>query len=343
MARPVSPQYALGALLQVIRPALSLKVKTDAGFVRDFFDHVCDTKLCPKPMPKGEGNKNTVKGGWFKGVDRGDLGKYWRGERPLPEPVASRILPAIRKPLISEILRQTSTFDAMSRLASKLNRDGLEIKNTQDLCDAIYTLLYDVIEANSKRQDLLKDSDSVHTVIPGIHTYELSTGRISGNSLQIGTSSIPISPAPPVPEELAPEEVYVQRALEAIAEKLGKEPVSFEHLKSLPGKYAKFLVHQRTHYWSAVGRHRNLQEIRPDDGDEQFERIKDDLDDFLETTWMSDVFPDGYERMLKTLGQASHYQVGGSVLTSIPDLFATSHKQGMTHMLVNEDRIEWSS
>lgn len=94
MARPVSPQYALGALLQAICPALSLEVKADVGFVRGTFDHVCDSRLCPKPMPKGQAKKNSVTAGWFKGIDRGELGKYWRGDHPLPKPVASRILPA---------------------------------------------------------------------------------------------------------------------------------------------------------------------------------------------------------------------------------------------------------
>ena len=344
MARLPQPEFALGLLLRTIRPSLSLDVKGDRGFVLDFFDRACDEKLLPGRLPESECSKNTIPAGWLRGIDRRDLNKIWNGKRPLPEDTARRILPAIGEQRIIALWRDTSTDDAIRDLALKLRKDGLQINKPIDVPKAVYVLIKEVVKSNAEGNDLLRDQGGDEKiVIPGVQTYPLSTGRISGNSLQIGTSSIAISPASPAPEELAPVEVYVQRALEAIAEKLGKEPVSFEQLKSLPGKYAKFLVRQRTHYWSAVGRHRNLQEIRPDDGDEQFERIKDDLDDFLETTWMSDAFPDGYERMLKTLGQASHYQVGGSVLTSIRDLFAASHKQGMTHMLVNEDRIEWSS
>lgn len=342
MARLRHREYALGQLLQTIRPSLSLTSTSDRGFVLDFFDQICYEKLSPGQLPLDESKKNRIAAGWFRGMDRRDLNKILSGKRPLPVDVARRILPAITEQKVVELWHESSTFDAIRDLAVQFHQDGIAVKKPVDVPRAVYKLLKEVIRANANGHDLLDElPDSEKVIIPRIQNYQLTTGRIVNNSLQIDSSSIKISDAPPVPADLAPEEIYFQRALEAIAEKLGEDSTSFDNGSTLPDRYKKFLVRQRTHYWSAVGRQRNLQEICPEDGDQQFEHIKDDLDDFLETTWMSDTFQNGYERMLETLKQASNYNIGGSVLTSIEHLFDATHKQGMTHMLVNDERIEW--
>lgn len=342
MARHSQPKYALGLLLQAVRPSLSSHSKTHRDFVKDFFDQVCEDALVPKPLPDDEGGANTVRGGWLRGVDVRDLNKFWNGTRRLPEAVAARILPAIREEKVIALWGENSTKDAITVLAKQLHKEGVAIKKPIDVPKAVFSLLYAVVEANAAGSDLLKDAASQKKVqIPGVKSYDLRTGRIVGNKIMIDSSQVEISPAPPVPEVPEPDEKYLDRALEAIADNLHCQVVPFERLEELPFPFPDFMVRQRTNYWSAVGRRRNLQEIRPDDGDQHFEQIKDDLNTQLMTTWMSRSFPDGYERMVNTLKQAGSYVVAGSVLTNIEGLFGSQEKQGLTHMLVNDNKVRW--
>lgn len=76
------------------------------------------------------------------------------------------------------------------------------------------------------------------------------------------------------------------------------------------------------------------------DGEDEFQKIKDDTYSGIRPTYRQH-HATPYEKMLKTLEQAGRVALTRSHVPQTTGLFHTEHRHGITHMLVNDERLKW--
>lgn len=64
------------------------------------------------------------------------------------------------------------------------------------------------------------------------------------------------------------------------------------------------------------------------------------MKDFFDAVMDAD-YDDDYLRMNATLSKAADFALNGSVIVKFPSMVRATHKKGMCHMLVNDDRLHW--
>ncbi|WP_334196212.1 ABC-three component system protein [Muricomes intestini] len=131
---------------------------------------------------------------------------------------------------------------------------------------------------------------------------------------------------------------YISALCDAYADALNRESVSMEDIQSLPKKYQVNFYDQRKAYLSAESIQRSIREVY-DDGENQFDILKDDAFQGIKTTYLDD-YDNGYRRLLEVLKKISDVQLTKSKLSLIKDLIGNLERLGIVHILVNDGRIK---
>ncbi|WP_026460597.1 ABC-three component system protein [Schaalia suimastitidis] len=180
--------------------------------------------------------------------------------------------------------------------------------------------------------------------------------KVVGESLFLGSIEIPLPPCKPIPETVdRMERNYLRQVLLAIGtvsqldvESLRPRHAPFDEIErvrsDLEGSYKEFVrdvTQARDGYFHAD----HLRMIMRDhtvDGVEEFEKIKDDTYFAVHPT-VRRSHSDAFEKMQATLEKAVSAPLQSSHVTSVSGLFTAKHRHGITHMLVNDNRIAWVS
>jgi hypothetical protein len=154
-------------------------------------------------------------------------------------------------------------------------------------------------------------------------------GRFGG-----GLVKLPPSTAD-VPEEIAAHETrYVEQLLEAYGDFLVKPIGTQNDLADYPRLKSHF-DRQRKHFYLAELLRNFTRDNVPEDG--CFERLQDSIYDGVIDTAESD-FPNGYERIKKTIDKARAIQIDSHPLTECLEGY---HRSGVCHQLANTDKLKW--
>lgn len=111
----------------------------------------------------------------------------------------------------------------------------------------------------------------------------------------------------------------------------------FTDSNSLKGRYKQHFLEQKIAYINADYVRHGIREIF-EDGEEQFELLKDELYDGISDTYYDD-YDNGYKRLLAVLKQAVSSNLNAGVLETIDGLIQNTTRKGICHILVNDGKI----
>lgn len=162
---------------------------------------------------------------------------------------------------------------------------------------------------------------------------------VEGNELVVGAYRVQMPAQKTVPTKpSAFERKYTNQLIRLLCEECGIE-VSIDSLRENGGDYLEDFNIARQDYYLADG----LREVMKDsslDGEAEFEKIKDDTYSGVRPTHRKK-HASPYERMQATLEQAANVPLTKSHVPEATGLFHTEHRHGITHMLVNDERLKW--
>ena len=226
-----------------------------------------------------------------------------------------------------------STRDQLSALIADLFVTGLEHLKVGDrsiddkpwnpsLIDATAEELATVVQQKQRFSDLTRDDIYV-----------------DGNELVVGTYRIQLPDHKAVPTRVSAfERRYTNQLIQVLCEECGIE-VSIDSLRENGGEYVEDFDIARQDYYLAD----ELREVLKDsslDGEDEFQKIKDDTYVGIRPTYRRH-HDSPYQRMLATLEQAAIVPLTKSHVPEATGLFHTEHRHGITHMLVNDERLKW--
>lgn len=224
-------------------------------------------------------------------------------------------------------------------------RDQLSIL----IADLFVTGLEYLKGGNRSINDKPWDPDLINATAPGLATDVQQKQRfadlkpsdiyVEGNKLVVGTYEIEMPDPKAVPNTVSAfERKYTNQLLAVLCGECGIE-AKVEALREYGGDYLEDFDDARRNYYLADG----LRELMKDsslDGEDEFQKIKDDTYSGIRPTYRQH-HATPYEKMLKTLEQAGRVALTRSHVPQTTGLFHTEHRHGITHMLVNDERLKW--
>lgn len=299
---------------------------TSGDFVKVLFDAIFDES----ELDRDEFNP------LYK-LSRPTLESYYNGRRKISQKIASSITPRISEVTFSDFVDQYSV-DALTYMADELVDYGFDVK-----VDEVGTAIADIFsQMIRKRAQGFSDdvtSLSYKRVQSAKRLKDVDPASIErrGDKLHVAGEVISLYPFKMTEESMEQELGYIRALYEVYAEKLGKEKFTFEDAVSLPKNIAENHKEQREAYCRALTVERSVRDIF-DDGDDEFELLKDDAWHGINTTYWQQ-FPDGYARLNAVLEKITNTTLNGSVLSQMKGLINNIEKKGICHILVNDGVI----
>lgn len=286
------------------------------------------------------------------------LAKFWRSN--LDEANLEAHLAACWKhrgidTVVAEIL-QANGYEVkragVPLLITSLLRDGLSHASQKGNSDQIDDKDWDISILVARHDEIARLSE------PQIRLNELGIQdiKVIGDWLYLGTTRVPLPPAPEVSK--APQRIernYLRQLLLAIGsacdlnvELIRSRHTQFRNVENVKAQveqeyseYAEDISEARESYFHADHLRLVLRDSAVD-GDAEFEKIKDDSYKAIRPTWRRQ-YSNGLERMYACLEKAIDAPLQKSHITAVSGLFTITHRQGVIHMLVNDNKIEWVS
>ena len=154
-------------------------------------------------------------------------------------------------------------------------------------------------------------------------------------------SAVPAPPEqiiPPV-QPLAVEQTYIIELYAAYGDKEGIAGFNESHLTQYE-EYSEDLNDRRIDYFAADSIRRGVMEMYSGSYANQFEVLKNETLTGIKDTSRR-TFPNGYERMLGVMEQATRIQVARYILSASPDWINNSIRKGVCHFLVSDKKLKW--
>ena len=280
MAASSDPRYALGAFCQTVHPFMSGVARTKTGFMMDFFDMVMDQETVfietSAHEKKRKPGKTSIAAEVWAGINKTDLVRFFNGQRKLPDWKAKDFHLHLDTSKVEQLCDPIG-IDALVTFQTQLMMANINVQDVGQIPSAVGQWLKAILWENSKDRDLLADGFAPQPQLDLFTTLPLAEGRISGGKLHLGTSSLPWSPAPKIPDSPDPllESGYTTQMYAALAEHLR---ISVTDISDLPDQYQKVFSRQRGHFWDAEGVRRNLRDLIST-GEQEFSAMKEDLFD----------------------------------------------------------------
>lgn len=163
---------------------------------------------------------------------------------------------------------------------------------------------------------------------------------VDGKVLVVGTFRVSMPGQPSVPQTVSNyERRYVTQLVKVLCTECGIE-VSLRALQEHGGEYLEDFNIARLDYYLADALRQLLKDSSLD-GEEEFQKIKDDAYAGIRPTYRKR-HASPYERMQATLEQSTTIPLKNSHIPEVTGLFSSAHRHGITHMLVNDDRLRWT-
>lgn len=152
----------------------------------------------------------------------------------------------------------------------------------------------------------------------------------------------------PSPKQLIPPEVeteadfhlpYVTELFNAYADSSGIDAAVINNLLSHSNN-RKHFERQRKYYYQAESINQSARDIFPEDGENEFEALKDDTyDGIIEIC--EENHPNCLKRVNAVMKHVSTLKANKSLLNYLPSWLGIGEQKGVCHILVNEERINW--
>lgn len=261
----------------------------------------------------------------FEGIEPNYAGKIIRGEEPISKKKSSILLGKIDYSVFQVIWDEKELVDSV--IDSYINdfsingvtiRKGYECEDTASCLKSIY-----------------EDFCSTPKKVP------IRNAKIINGKVIIGSKVIPLPDGLEIPLSITDEESpYIEALLRIYKQKEKKPSLTLEDLDDLTPFYIKHLNVQRDAFYSAESLRHIVREIFSD-GIQAFSEFKDET--FYGIQHLM-VLPhkDGFDRLTKVISLVASYGFySRSFLASNSGLVAIPQKNGILHILVNEERIDW--
>lgn len=168
--------------------------------------------------------------------------------------------------------------------------------------------------------------------------FEESLNLIKDINTKITTLPKPVKiPVPSI--ATSNEQTYIGELLKAYGDAEGIANFTETELQSHE-EYQEDLDDRRIDYYAAVSVERGVMELDADNLSGQFDVLKEEtLDGVKDTARKS--YPNGYEKMLSVMEQASTLAFENYLLSKSPYWISSKIKKGVCHHLVNDGKLKW--
>ena len=168
--------------------------------------------------------------------------------------------------------------------------------------------------------------------------FEESLDLIKDINAKITTLPKPVKiPVPSIATSI--EQAYIGELLKAYGDAEGIADFTETVLQSHE-EYQEDLDDRRIDYYAAVSVERGVMELNADKLSDQFDVLKEEtLDGVKDTARKS--YPNGYEKMLSVMEQASTLTFENYLLSKSPYWISSKIKKGVCHHLVNDGKLKW--
>ncbi len=259
---------------------------------------------------------------------------YANGSRAVSEPTASEITGRWEPTRFAENFVDAYEKQALIDTAALLHQIAPAI-NKGNVGSQLGVLLYNVFKQAAGHADAVLPAEISSIIkleqqgIPFIHpvTGKLHLVEEQGDMPERQT----------VPEEIAHSELtYVKALTAAYCEALGLQAPD---VKDIPSEYTRHFAEQRKAFYSAEwAKDVTWHEIN--DGRSVYDAFLEHMDQGVMDTYLFP-HPNGMERLLKTLTQATNLPLDGVSLAQIHNLVTVWVRKGACHQLVNQNRFKW--
>lgn len=268
------------------------------------------------------------------------LNRIYNGTEKLAKTKATTILGRLDASKFTDYINETLALDAITALKEQFESHQIQltIAEIPEKCLEILKGILEDIASGTKRKSTRDTSSPKEKMM--LSQMPLPSLSVKGGKIYIGGQTIELPAKLKPPAETAPEELpYVQELFASYAQAEHKSSVTKDTLPQMPVKYERNFTEQRENYYNAESIRRSVREVFSD-GEDDFNRLKDDAyDGISDTCW--DDFEHGYARLLAVLKQVSQITLSKSYLAQISNWIGNSEKKGVCHMLVNDGRIHW--
>ncbi|MDO4275853.1 MAG: hypothetical protein Q4D16_19465 [Eubacteriales bacterium] len=108
---------------------------------------------------------------------------------------------------------------------------------------------------------------------------------------------------------------------------------------AIPREFKRHYANERKAYFGAESAQRSVREVFSD-GETQFNVLKNDAFEGIETTYYSDRHPNRYERLEAVIEKITNTTLSASSWMNTRGLISNLEKKGICHMLVNDGEIK---
>lgn len=293
----------------------------------------------PHDTPQQRKSSRDLRQRWYRGDNRQlpkDIAKFWRRQF---DPDACM-----------DFLDRGIPNSVRSDYCEILANNGFEVVQAE-LIPALKDLLITGLEKRSANKDITDRpwDDSLinatapsmaveYTVKPRISELSADQIKVIGRTLHLGDYKVELVEKT-VPTTLERyESTYTDQLIKVLCGRLGIKQVHSE-LRAVGGSDYQIFQYARQCFYLAESLRMTLINGSVD-GEEEFQRIKDDLYAALFPTYMSQ-HADAFAKLTATLKEANLAQLNISHLTNTQGLFSNQQRQGATHMLVNDKLLKW--
>lgn len=304
------------------------EVKVNAGeFVAVLIDAILDDEALEKPEPNP-----------IYSLKKSTQEAYYSGRLLISQKKAAQIVPRLSEEKFAEFVNRYS-MDALDYMRDKLAEFGFNVPS-YEIGQALANILAQMIKRRSEglSDEVVKLDYKRYESGQLLKNIAPASIERRGDKLHIAGEVITIDRAL-VPDNIAEQELdYIRALYEVFAEKLHRETFTSEDLPLLPKSMKANYREQRKAYYSAVSIERSVRDVF-DDGEDEFQRLKDDAWDGINTTYWKE-YSDGYTRLNAVLEKITSTSLDGSVLSQMRNLIGNLEKKGICHILVNDGVIE---
>ncbi len=262
------------------------------------------------------------------------------GNKSLKRQCASEIYNLYDKDKMMDFFyKRTDNFDDLGEAILKF---GFEIdrneENDEDIPSTLADLLARIIE------DISKGISQTYPPLRKINIHNLDKDAFKNVYIKEGYLHIN-GQVIELPHHFTLENLYIDCDLPYVVELLkvysklsGTTINTIEELKVYP-EYEKHLSEQSRCYYSAEAMRRSVRDLF-NDGEENFNMLKDEIFDSIYETYVDLSLNDGYQRLKNVLEIVTKATLNSTILLNIKGLVTIKEKKGICHILVNEGRIK---
>ncbi|MGV9196382.1 ABC-three component system protein [Arcanobacterium canis] len=293
----------------------------------------------PQETPAQRKSSRDARQRWYTGADRQlpkNIARFWRRNFDSDSCMEflDRRIPQTLRSDYREVLANNGFDVALAEVIPTLKDLLITGLEQRDSLQPIADRAWDSSLISATAPQMAVD----YVAKPKISELSPDQIKVVGRTLHLGDFRIELVQSA-VPEKLhGSEGTYTDQLIRVLCGRLGIRELHSE-LENAGGQDYQMFQYARQCFYLAESLRMTLINGSVD-GEEEFQRIKDDLYAALLPTYMRP-HADAYTKLWATLEQANQAQLNVSHLTNTQGLFSNQQRQGATHMLVNDKRIKW--